>query len=277
MSNLLKKLVLKNRKAVVYTSAAVIGTSIVGGGGYFAYSQVKQFAEKKEAVRLEQERIAEEERLKAEEEARKAERAEFLANNKIAYLTFDDGPSPVNTPKVLKVLADNNIKATFFMVGSMVENYPDLVKQIYEAGHTIANHTYSHKYSYPTAEAFLEDLNKADEKISEAIGKTYKSKYVRCPGGSFGKTLLKDTLAKNGYIDMNWTALNGDSEKGGNVSKDYALNRIKSTVGDDQYEVVLMHDIKSVTANNLQAIIDTIKAEGYVFEALTEDCTQFMK
>lgn len=266
MSKKLKD-ILNNRRLVMLCSGIVVGVTVVAGGGYFAYSKIQDVKAEKAALIAEQERLAEEQRLKEEAEARK----KYFAESNIAYLTFDDGPNAINTPKILEVLKANNIKATFFMVGNMVEKHPELVKRIYEEGHTIANHTTSHKYTYSSKEAFLADIEDTDKKISEAIGKEYKSAFVRVPGGSYGKTMLKEALAESGYIDMNWTALNGDSEKGGRVSSEYVLDRIDKTIGDNQYEVVLMHDIKSITAENLQDIIKKIKDAGYVFEALTEE------
>lgn len=266
MSKIVKD-ILNNRRLVMLCSGIVIGVSVIAGGGYFAYNKIQDAKIEKAALIAEQERKAEEERIQKEKEAR----AEYLATSDIAYLTFDDGPNAKTTPMVLDVLKKNNIKATFFMVGDMVEKNPEMVKRIYEEGHTIANHTTNHKYRYSSPEAFLADIEDTDKKISEAIGKEHKSLFVRCPGGSYGKNMQKETLADNGYIDMNWTALNGDSEKGGKVSSEYLLERIDKTVGDNQYEVVLMHDTKSATAENLQKIIDNIKEKGYVFEALTEE------
>lgn len=259
--------ILNNRRLVALCSGVVIGVSVIAGGSYFAYNKVQDAKAEKAALVAEQERIAEEEKIQKEKE----ERAEYFANSDIAYLTFDDGPSAINTPKVLDILKENNIKATFFMVGTMVEQHPELVKRIHDEGHTIANHTTNHRYSYSSPEAFLADIEDTDKKISEALGKEHKSLFVRSPGGSYGKTMQKETLAKNGYIDMNWTALNGDSERGGRVDSAYIMDRIDKTIGDNQYEVVLMHDIKTVTAENLQKVIDEIKDAGYVFEAMTEE------
>ena len=258
---------LKNRSLAFKLIAATVIVAGIGLGGCYAYGKIKDVKAEKAALKLEQERIEEEKRIEAE----KAARAEYIKSNNIAYLTFDDGPHATNTVEVLKVLKENNVKATFFVVGDMVAKNPDLVKKIKEDGHTIANHTTQHKYFYATADEFLNDIMDTDAKISEALGEEHKSLFVRVPGGSMGKTLEKSVLADNGYIDTNWTALNGDSEKGGKVSSEYILQRIDNTVGDNQYEVVLMHDIKSITASNLQAVIDLIKEKGYVFEALDED------
>ena len=266
MNNKIKD-VLCNKRLVMICSGIVVGVAILTGGIYFTYNKIETAKIEKAKLIAEQEKKAEEDRIQKEKE----ERAEYLATSDIAYLTFDDGPSSVNTPKVLEILEKNNIKATFFMVGDMVSKNPEIVKEIYEAGHTIANHTSSHKYRYSSSEAFLEDIQDTDTKISDAIGIEYKSLFVRCPGGSYGKTMQKETLSENGYIDMNWTGLSGDSENGGKIDSKYLLDRIDKTVGDNQYEIILMHDIKSLTAENLQKIIDSIKEKGYVFEALTEE------
>ena len=69
-------------------------------------------------------------------------------NKKIAYLTFDDGPSRTVTPQILDILAKYDIKATFFVVGKYAEKNPDILRRIYEEGHVIGNHTYSHNYNY---------------------------------------------------------------------------------------------------------------------------------
>lgn len=266
MSKYLKTLLIKNRKATTIIGGTIITTGVLFAG-YFGVTKAKQAKIEKEALELE---LKEQEEKELKEAQAKA-RLEYLANTKIAYLTFDDGPHPTNTEKVLEVLKNNDIKATFFMIGDMASRNPELVKKVKEAGHTIANHTTNHKYKYRTSEEFLADIQDTDNKISEALGEPHKSLFVRVPGGSMGKKLEKETLKNAGYIDTNWTALNGDSEKGGRVNSEYIIKRIKDTVGDEQHEVVLMHDIKSVTTENLQKIIDTIKEKGYVFEPLQED------
>lgn len=207
--------------------------------------------------------------LKVQEEEEKA-RVERVNNSKVAYLTFDDGPN-YNTNEILDILKENNIKATFFLVGSMVKNNPNIVERINEEGHVIANHTYSHKYNYKTKEEFIAEVEATDRLISEAIGEDYKSYFVRVPGGSMGKSMIQEAIKENAYKSINWTAKFGDDEKGGKVNVDYVINRVKETAGDDKYEVILAHSTKSVTAKALQTIIDNLKVDGYIFEPLMED------
>lgn len=197
-------------------------------------------------------------------------RVERVKNNKVAYLTFDDGPN-YNTSKILDILKDNNIKATFFLVGSMVENNPALVKRIKEDGHVIANHTYSHNYSYKTKEEFIEEVERTDAIISKALGEEHKSYFVRVPGGSMGKKIVQEAIKENNYKSINWTAKFGDDENKGNVTTEYIVNRVRETTGDDQYEVILAHSTKTITATVLQVVIDNLKVDGYIFEPLMED------
>ena len=208
--------------------------------------------------------------LMKKQQEEEAARIERIANSKVAYLTFDDGPNR-NTEKILHILKDNNIKATFFLVGNMVELNPDIVKKIQNDGHVIANHTYSHAYTYKTKESFLEEIEKTDSLISKVLGKEYKSYFVRVPGGSMGKKLAQEAIKENGYKSINWTALFGDDEKGGKVTSEYILNRVKETTGDDKYEVILAHGTKSITVDVLQRVIDGLRKDGYIFEPLMED------
>lgn len=192
-----------------------------------------------------------------------------IKNNKVIYLTFDDGPNN-NTEKVLDILDKNNIRASFFLVGNMAKLHEDIVKKIYDGGHTIANHTYSHKYKYSSIEDFKSDIQKTDEVISEAIGKTYTSEFIRIPGGSMNKKDLKDAIIADDKKVIDWTALTGDSDK--NVkTKENIMKNLQTTLGDNQYEVLLIHDIKNITVDTLQDIIDYGKSQGYIFEPLVVD------
>lgn len=116
----------------------------------------------------------------------------YSSDTKIAYLTFDDGPSSDVTPLILDLLKQKEIKATFFVLGSRVKACPDIVKRAYEEGHYIANHGYSHKYSkiYKNVQAVLEEYDKTEQYIREAIGiENYSSHLFRFPGGSAGRAI----------------------------------------------------------------------------------------
>ena len=192
---------------------------------------------------------------------------------KIAYLTFDDGPSPKTTPAILKTLDQYNIKATFFLIGSMAIRYPQLVKMEAEDGQSIGNHTYSHiyKYIYSDTNNFINDVNKCDTVLKSILGKNFNSKLLRFPGGSFGHKLAPFRVAiKNvGYHYVDWNDQTGDSDEH-NVPIDKLLNNLKNNTKGKEHVVVLMHDApdKQTTVQELPQVIDYLKAEGYSFNTL---------
>ena len=86
----------------------------------------------------------------------------YNKKEKVAYLTFDDGPTKTITPKVLDILEEEDVKATFFVIGKSVESYPEIVKRAYEEGHYIANHGYSHDNNklYKSEESFINEIDR---------------------------------------------------------------------------------------------------------------------
>lgn len=144
---------------------------------------------------------------------------------KVVFLTFDDGTSKTNTPEVLRILKENNIKATFFLTGSNIENggktAKDLVRQEFNSGHAIANHSYSHDFKllYPgrnlDMEAFKADYEKNDKLLKSILGENFTTHVMRCPGGYMSwKNMdpLKDYLNENKIASIDWNALNADAE-----------------------------------------------------------------
>lgn len=197
---------------------------------------------------------------------------------KKAYLTFDDGPNNTVTTEVLDILRRYNIKATFFVVGSLIESNPGVARRIYDEGHFLANHSYSHKYNelYADVETFMSQTEKTQELIFKITDNPNYKKIYRFPGGSYNsgtygsiKQECKIKLEENGYRHCDWNALSGDSEKV-NPTEEYILSRIKKTVGQQEDVVVLMHDAvaKGVTAKTLPDVIDYLLDCGYEFDTL---------
>lgn len=192
---------------------------------------------------------------------------------KIAYLTFDDGPSSSNTPKILDILKKNNINATFFVIGNLAEENKDLITREHADGNAIGNHTYSHVYNriYANPTAFLDEIKKGESVIKAILGISYKSKLIRFPGGSFGPKLkpFRDEVLKEGYHFVDWNALDGDAE-GTNISPAKLFIRLKQTVGSQPHVVILMHDAyaKNTTVEILPQVIQYLKAQGYTFSTL---------
>jgi len=199
----------------------------------------------------------------------------YKSEDKTAYLTFDDGPSKTVTPLILDLLKQEQIKATFFVLGSRIEFYPDLVKREYKEGHFIANHGYSHVYKsiYSTPEAVLDEYNKTERLIQQAIGlQEYNSHLFRFPGGSYGgkyaqiKQEAIEILKQNNIEFINWNALTNDSA-GANTKEELMAN-LMETVGDKTNVVILMHDAgdKILTYEILPDIINYLKEKGYTFK-----------
>ena len=222
---------------------------------------------------------AEEERRIAEEKAKAEETKDVEGqkqNTKVAYLTFDDGPSKKVTNQVLDILDEYDIKATFFILGKMVKVNPDVLKRTYEEGHSIGHHSYSHnyKYIYKDTKNFLEEVKSTEKALKEVLGEEFETKLLRMPGGSFEKHKQKflKMFTDMGYKNYNWNALNGDAE-GIGLSKEKLVYRAKSTTKGKKEVIILMHDTdaKQTTADGLREIIDYLIEEGYEFRALSQE------
>lgn len=202
-------------------------------------------------------------------------------NKKIAYLTFDDGPSEHSTEKILDILNANDIKATFFTLGSSIERNPrseEILKRMAKEGHAIASHGYSHEYSilYPNrtvdVQAVLNDFEKNDKLLKDKLGKDFSTRLIRLPGGHSswnGTAALDVELEKRGIIQVDWNSLNGDAE-GHDKPKEVLLRNLQDTVLDQDVVIVLMHDTdsKQGTVDYLQSAIDYLRGEGFEFRTL---------
>lgn len=191
------------------------------------------------------------------------------------YLTFDDGPSN-NTSKILDILKQEDIKATFFLV-NFNSSYNPAVKRIYDEGHSIGIHSYTHNYKliYSSVSAYFDDLNKMNDKIKTITGSD--TKLLRFPGGSsntissFNKgimtTLVKEvTNAGYHYFDWNVDSSDAWSARNSNDVYNNVINNLKRGTN-----IVLMHDLSSneKTVNVLEKIIKDAKEKGYTFANIT--------
>lgn len=246
-------------------------------------------------ISYQQELEKQEQQKKAEEEQRKRERMPKLtetgkenikhiysSDKKRVFLTFDDGPS-VNTPAILSILKERNIKATFFMLGSRVEAMPEVVKQVFDQGHYVANHGYSHVYSqiYACPQKVLEEYNQTNTAIQKALGEPdFNSHLFRFPGGLVGgkyaeiKQQAKQLLEQNDIANVDWNALTGDAERQ-NPTQEQVLEGLQKTSQGKNSIVVLMHDAqaKQITVETLPQIIDYLTGQGYEFQTFFDVLT----
>lgn len=198
----------------------------------------------------------------------------YTSDKKIAYLTFDDGPTKKATGKILDILAEENIRATFFVIGSYANHHPDLVKRAFDEGHYIANHTYHHSNSilFKSQSDFLSEIKSTDNEIGKAIGiPDYSSHLFRFPNGYMSPIYKKEKkwatslLSEMNYLFVDWNCLNRDSEKIYSTSD--LLQNLKSSSKNKGSLVILMHDTfdLSDTPSALKDSILYLKSEGYEF------------
>ena len=203
---------------------------------------------------------------------------------KIAYLTFDDGPSTEVTQEILETLEYNNIKATFFVLGSNIEKsdkQKELLKEMVKKGHAIGNHGYCHDYGvlYPdriaNPTALVNDMKKSEGILKSVLGDEFSTSVIRLPGGhmSWNTNELDSVLNEDGYTYIDWNTLNGDAESN-DRTVEQLVNKLKQSIrdlwGNDDVLVILMHDTnaKKTTAKSLQETIDYLKDLGYDFRTL---------
>lgn len=195
------------------------------------------------------------------------------SKQKIAYLTFDDGPY-YNTYKILDILDQYDVKATFFTTNINGETCYDnkqanchlMYQEYLKRGHTIANHTYSHGIKrglYNSEKTFIDSVKKQEDLINSQTG--YITNIVRFPGGSATAGKLKNSiieeLRKNNYGWVDWTAQDGD---GGSLSsKEQAWQTFTNSI-DSNIEVILLHDYNGITTSILPDIIQYLKDNNYL-------------
>lgn len=191
---------------------------------------------------------------------------------KNCYITFDDGPSD-NTGKILDILQEYNIKATFFVTGENAEKYPDLIGRQYNEGHVVANHTYIHDYNkiYASPAALEETILQTESVIASLVGKENVVKLFRFPGGATKniRYRFEDTVKKLGYSYINWNALNSDAD-GKPFSEERSLRSIRESTANKDNAVILMHDTnsKDITLRTLPQILEYLIKCGYEFHTL---------
>lgn len=202
-------------------------------------------------------------------------------NKNVIYLTFDDGPSTDITPKILDILKEENVKATFFVLDySVGSKREELVKREIEEGHAIGLHGVSHKYKeiYKSLEEGISNFTNLNQKIKETTG--VDTKIMRFPGGSsntvsrFNKgimTALSSAMLERGYKYYDWNVASGDS--GDVKTREAVYENVTKGFKKDRINMVLMHDF-SGNKKTLEALRDIIrfgKENGYTFEKITED------
>ena len=185
---------------------------------------------------------------------------DFLRKGEVV-LTFDDGPWLNNTPAVLKALADQCVKATFFPIGKHATYYPEILKEVAEAGHTIGNHTWSHPrdISKMTNEEAVTDIEKGISAIRMAVG-DYASPFIRFPSLKHPPELLKYVGEERnmGVFSTDMDSFDFKARKPEQVIKSLMSKLEKHGKG-----IMLMHDFQTVTAHAVPELLAQLKEKGY--------------
>lgn len=231
--------------------------------------------EEKKKIEEEQKKQAELEKAKEEQLKKEEENA-----SGIIYLTFDDGPTLDSTPKILDILSERNIKATFFVLHYSNEN-EKFIKREQEDGHTVALHGYTHTYSevYASADSCMENFRKIQNQVKNTTGVT--SHIIRFPGGSSNTisrkyckgvmTELSKRVVDEGFRYFDW---NVDSDDAGRAkTKEDIYKNVTTGLHQGRGNVVLMHDFGGnyKTIDALDAIIDYGLENGFVFRKITDE------
>lgn len=180
----------------------------------------------------------------------------------VRYLTFDDGPDPVHTPPLLDLLATHRVKATFFLVGNKVEEYPELVQRIVDEGHTIGNHSFSH-YSFKpmSLRKQLHEIDRTDVLLSPFS--QCDQHLVRPPRGHVAPSLLL-YFATHRRSLVHWSYDSLDFHDAGADQLIERLRKAPPKAGD----IVLMHDDSHKATTALSVLLPEWLAAGHRFEAL---------
>ena len=194
---------------------------------------------------------------------------------KMVYLTFDDGPSP-RTAEILDILKKHDVKATFFVVKAKDEYTPHLIRAV-EEGHTIGVHSASHKYKeiYASVNAYLDDFTRCYNYIYDNTG--YERTIFRFPGGSVNnynastRKEIAEEMTRRGYIYFDWNVESNDSSN--NTGAQTIYNNVINGCKGKNRAVVIMHDAinKKETVAALDNIITQLKADGWHFAPLTNE------
>ncbi len=200
------------------------------------------------------------------------------AQNRILYrgnihlpkiaLTFDDGPDLYNTPQILDVLQQYGVKATFFGIGHQIAAHPHIVRQEYEAGHTIGNHSWAHPdLGLLPASDILSELDDTSKAIQEVIG--VRPTFFRPPYGSLSIQVLAQAYHLGSTIVM-WNA-GEEARDWSNPGVSYIVRHILSLVCEGS--IILMHDgggDRSQTVAALSVIIERLRDRGFQFVTIQQ-------
>ena len=179
-------------------------------------------------------------------------------------MTFDDGPDPVNTPRLLDILAARGVKATFYVIGEPVTVHPDVVRRTLAEGHEVGNHTWSHRsLTTQTSHSIVEELMRTQEAVEDAIGIPTAS--LRPPYGAVTRQMTRWIDYQFGYPAVLWSVSARDWEDPG---PELITNRLVSDIATGS--IVLNHDPEPDTVDAMAETLDRLLDKGFRFVTVSE-------
>ena len=188
-------------------------------------------------------------------------------NEKVIYLTFDVGYENGNVTKIMDVLKNEGVKGSFFILGNVISREPELIKRMVDEGHSVCNHTLTHKkLTGASFEEFSKELKALEDGYRELTGKEL-SKFFRPPEGTFNGEMLK--MAQSlGYKTVFWSFAYADWDNGAQMKEDAALKKILDNIHNG--EIMLLHPTSATNAKIMERLIRELKSLGYRFATLDE-------
>lgn len=243
------------------------------------FLMIKVFSLEKEIQRISENKARQEQTMDLVQAKEKEASPTEEPEPRKVYLTFDDGPG-VQTEKILDILKEEDVKATFFVTGKEDASVKKIYKRIVKEGHTLGMHSYSHIYDtiYESKEAFEKDFDQLYCYLYDVTG--VYSKFYRFPGGSSTQSTelpiqtFIDVLEGKNVTYVDWNVISPDIGNT-NVTKQQMVTSISEGVAQYDTSIVLMYDVadKPMTVKALPSIIKTLKAENYELLPIDENTT----
>lgn len=200
------------------------------------------------------------------------------SNDKVIYLTFDDGPSPKITDKILDILKEKNVKATFFIIGDKIKYKQETVRRIHNEGHAIGLHTYTHNYKkiYSSDKAFITEMDETSDEVYNLLG--IRPTAIRFPTGSvkhLNKRLYKELKEKK-YKIFDWNARITDGVNPNKAPSEFYEEAVKSSKKWSNVFMLMHCDaLNSNTCKALPRIIDYFKNNNYTFKIIDDNTPEY--
>ncbi len=188
------------------------------------------------------------------------------SKEKVMYLTFDCGYENGYTEKILDVLREKNVKAAFFCTLDDIKSNPEVIARMIKEGHIVGNHSSTHpSFAEIDIAQMVREIEECENYLRKNFG--YSSHYFRFPKGEYSQTAL-DVVGKLGYLSVFWSLSYADWDTENQKGSEYALETVTSRFHPGA--IILLHAVSADNADAMAQIIDSARAKGYSFRAISD-------